>query len=179
MPIDLQASNDKTPGDAAVIRRMRFVVPATLDEVRAVAQALRAFMADFLPEECCDAIELGVVEALTNVVVHGYAARERESMELLFEQSLSSAVVRVTDSGTPIPDEALKGRKGQVFEFDPTDVENLPVGGMGLSLINELFDVVLYETTDGVNRLLMTKRFGTYGDDGDARVTGRNAGTGA
>jgi len=147
----------------AMTRRIQFNVPARLEEVRAVAESLRAFMTSDVPVEARDAIELGIVEAMTNVVTHGYAGTQPAAMELRFEQSGDAAIVELLDSGTPIPPENLGRDSKAPFDFDPADIASLPEHGMGLSLIRLSFDAVDYQSADGVNRLTMAKRFGTSG----------------
>lgn len=145
-------------------RRVRFTVPAHLDNVAAVSQALRAFIAEHMPEDDCNAIELGVVEALTNIVRHGYADVPHGAMDLAFEQSAAAAIVEVVDSGKSIPDVALGAAGNGCFDFDPMQLDALPEGGMGLSIIKTLFDAVRYESAGGVNRLMLARRFGNEKD---------------
>jgi serine/threonine-protein kinase RsbW len=141
-------------------RQVRFTIPATLPNVGSIAESLKSFMEGHLPEETCHAIEIGVVEALTNIVSHGYKHNGEAVIELSFSHSESSALVEITDRGTPIPHEELERNTAEVFSFDENDIANLPVGGMGLSLIKQVFDAVRYETEQGANRLTMAKRFG-------------------
>ncbi|NEX63927.1 ATP-binding protein [Noviherbaspirillum galbum] len=141
-------------------RRVRFHVPAALEDISAVAVSVRAFIAGNVAEELCNAIELGVTEALTNVVTHGYAGVAHAAVEVTVEESPAAVVVQVIDSGRPIPEEAFRRAGQDVFDFDPDDIDRLPVGGMGLSLIKELFDAVRYESQDGINRLTLAKRIG-------------------
>jgi len=49
-----------------------------------------------------------------------------------------------------------------VPQFDPINVENLPEGGMGLSIIHQIMDCVAYETTNGRNKLILTKFFSAH-----------------
>lgn len=139
-------------------RRVRFHVPAALDDIAAVAVAVKAFIAGTVPEDLSNAIELGVTEALTNVVTHGYAGIAHAAVEVSVEESRAAVVVQVIDSGRPIPEDAFLGADGSVFDFDPANMMELPVGGMGLSLIKELFDTVKYESQDGINCLTLAKR---------------------
>lgn len=145
----------------AMTRKIQFNVPARLEEVSAVAEALRAFMSGEVPAEARDAIELGVVEALTNVVRHGYAGTQAAAIELHFEQSADAAILELIDTGIPIPAENLQRDSAATFDFDPDDIAALPEHGMGLSLIRLSFDAVEYRSAGGGNRLTMAKRFGT------------------
>ncbi len=146
---------------SAMTRRIEFNVPARLEEVRPIAESLRAFMADGVPQEAQDAIELGIVEAMTNVVAHGYTGMHPAALELRFEQSSNAAIAELLDTGKPIPRENLERDSSVPFEFDPDNVAALPEHGMGLALIRLSFDAVQYQSVDGVNRLTMAKRFET------------------
>lgn len=144
-------------------RRARFTMPAELGNIASAAEALRAFMSRHLPEDACNAIELGVVEALTNIVTHGYEGLEQGAVELSFEQSGDAAIVELVDAGRPIPVAALDRAGLGNFDFDPADIDRLPEGGMGLSIIRAVFDAVRYESGEGINRLTLGKRFGEPG----------------
>jgi serine/threonine-protein kinase RsbW len=157
-----QSSQPDGAGSAQLsYRRVRFHVPAALGDIAAVAVAVKAFIAGNVPEDICNAIELGVTEALTNVVTHGYAGVAHAAVEVTVEESPAAVVVQVMDSGRPIPEEAFLRAGKSVFDFDPDDIGQLPVGGMGLPLIKELFDAVKYESQDGINRLTLAKRINT------------------
>ena len=45
------------------------------------------------------------------------------------------------------------------LEFDPRDLENLPEGGMGLFLIQQIMDKVSYNVKDNTDTLSMTKYY--------------------
>lgn len=149
------------------IRTVRFHFPATLDDVAAVSQTLRAFIVKWVPEEVCNSIELGVAEALTNVVTHGYAGIPHAAVEMAVEEFPAKVLVRVFDSGRPIPEQVIADAGRHTFDFDVTDLDNLPIGGMGLSLIKASFDTIHYETRDGINCLVLGKRLGAPPGSGD------------
>jgi serine/threonine-protein kinase RsbW len=155
---DQGGQSGDTGGDPLSYRRVRFHVPAALADIAAVAVAVKAFIAGNVSEDLCNAIELGVTEALTNVVTHGYAGVAHAAVEVTVEESPAAVIVQVMDSGRPIPEEAFLRAGSSVFDFDADDIGQLPVGGMGLSLIKELFDAVKYESQDGINRLTLAKR---------------------
>jgi serine/threonine-protein kinase RsbW len=147
--------------DPKLIRYARFTIPTDLDNVSSVAGALRAFILRHMPEDACNTIELGVVEALTNIVTHGYASIPPGAVDLLFEQSASVAIVKVTDSGMPIPEPILNSAGRGCFDFDPADIECLSEGGRGLAIIKLLFDAVHYQSEGSINQLTLAKRFET------------------
>jgi|GEM_PF-973830 len=148
-------------GDLKLIRHARFTIPTDLDNVSSVAEALRAFILRHMPEDACNMIELGVVEVLTNIVTHGYASIPPGAVELLFEQSASIAIVKVTDNGVPIPEPLLNSAGRGSFDFDLTDIECLSESGRGLAIIQLLFDAVHYQSKGSINQLTLAKRFET------------------
>jgi len=130
--------------------------PATLGDVAGLAMKLRQFVGPQTPETQVDEIEIGVVEALTNVVKHAYAGRAG-SLELRCEHQTERIVIELIDHGDALPAGRLEGADGTVFQFDPEDVENIPQGGMGLALIRASFDEVQYDSEPGCNRLTLVK----------------------
>jgi len=95
---------------------------------------------------------LAVDEAATNIIIHGYRGRSG-LVELEVSRADDALVIRLHDRATP---------------FDPTEVpppdltlplEQRPVGGMGIYLMQQLMDEVTYRTTpQGGNWLTMLKR---------------------
>ena len=82
-------------------------------------------------------MELCAVEAVTNAIKHAYrgAGGHEVSVEVSFTRERLDLDVR--DQGMSMPAaQALKLRSGsQVFDFDPSDLEAIPEGGMGLEII--------------------------------------------
>ena len=95
---------------------------------------------------------LAVDEAATNTILHGYQGQPG-LIEVEVGRAGDDLVVRLRDQAAP---------------FDPTQVpppdlnlplEQRPVGGMGVYLIQQLMDEVTYSTTpQGGNQLVMVKR---------------------
>ena len=153
---DASDADDRFP-DVAGGRRASFVIVAMLEDLALLADALQAFMARRIPEEHRQAIELAIVEAVTNVIRHGYPDGEQGVAEVYYSEQDNGVRVEIRDRGRPIPPDKLEQADGSVFAFDPDDIANLPEGGMGLSLIKQLFDTVYYESRDGINRLILEK----------------------
>lgn len=139
------------------VRRASFMFEATLEDVSRVAQALRFFIPPEVPEEAKSEMEIGVVEAMTNIVKHGYGSSEHGVIEVSYSLSAGVITIELRDQGKPISSEALFGGDDTVFDFDPEDIENLPESGMGMSLMRNTFDQIDYESANGSNLLRMVK----------------------
>ena len=139
---------------------VRLEVEGTLEAVsQAVAQLRRhlgVLIAPDAPQDC-DAIELGVAEVLTNIVLHGQPG---DRVQLQCERRADVVEVLVRDRGRPIPRDRLAGAGLARFDFDPADLEGLPDHGMGLALVRSLFHSLDYQQVDGCNVLRLQRRLG-------------------
>ncbi len=139
---------------------VRLEVEGTLDAVsRAVADLRRRLDAVIAPDapQDCAAIELGVAEVLTNIVLHGQG---RGPIEVECRRRGGVVEVVVRDTGQPIPPDQL-GRAGlDCFDFDPADLGGLPDHGMGLALVRSLFHGLDYHHAHGRNVLRLRRRLG-------------------
>lgn len=97
-------------------------------------------------EEFIAQIELVLVEALTNVIVHGYASQEGQPIELRWWDEGASVNIEIRDLGCPI--EQLPGG-----ELPDPSAES----GRGWYIIRALMDRVTYQRQDGRNVLLLSK----------------------
>jgi serine/threonine-protein kinase RsbW len=154
-------SASASPPEEGTRRHAQFMIQASLAEVSRVAQALRLFIPDQMSDEDKMAVELGCVEALTNIVTHGYHNEESKTVEVNYDHTSTGIVIELRDHGQAIPEQNLAQAGSQVFEFDPDDIASLPESGMGLALIKASFDVVRYERSADVNILRLEKHFQT------------------
>jgi serine/threonine-protein kinase RsbW len=130
---------------------------ATLENL----QALRDFVTDACracggDSAACDALELAVDEACTNVVVHGYDGLEPGPMELIVRCDANGAEVTIMDHG---------------HGFSPDDIpapdldspwQERQVGGLGWHIIQQMMDGVAYQAdAQAGNRLVLRKRLRT------------------
>lgn len=127
-----------------------------LNAIAPVTKTIRDLAEPIVGEQGAGDVELALVEAITNVIRHGYGP---EGGPVRVEAELDDGIVafRIFDWGLPIPAKALAEAGLHRFEFDPEDIESLPVGGMGLSLIVVLMDDVSYTSENGQNTLSMRR----------------------
>ncbi|ESR27171.1 ATP-binding protein [Lutibaculum baratangense] len=138
---------------------VQLLVDSDLDTVALVARAVRAICSDRLSEEDLDAIELSLVEATTNVIKHGYNGRSGETLKIGVALHSDRVVIEVVDTAPPMDAAQLEQAGEERFDFDETNIESLPEGGMGLALIRMNMDEVEYVAQKRQNRLRMTKMF--------------------
>ena len=115
-------------------------IPAHLDEIPGVSFEL----------EQCD-LQLGVEEAITNIIVHGYAG------------SPGSIVIRCQagpdEVSIEISDDAPAFNLLQAPEPDiSAALEDRKVGGLGIFLIRKVTDSATYRYEKAKNILILTKK---------------------
>ncbi len=141
-------------------------IESRLDHVAMVGAALRAVCGlTLLSEDQAGELELGVVEAVNNVIRHGYRGRPGQPVSVTIILHVDRVEVDIRDRGEAIPAGLLEEARDRGFGFDPGDVEALPESGMGLGLIALVADEVRYVSSDGENTLSLTKLF-QAGDQG-------------
>ena len=98
-------------------------------------------------------IRLAVEEAVVNVMEYAYPEGQEGNVTVAIQSNGEKLKITITDSGIP---------------FDPTeqkmadttlDVEDRPIGGLGLLMVRELMDSVNYERDNGHNVLTLRKKY--------------------
>ncbi|MGD9894291.1 MAG: ATP-binding protein [Dehalococcoidia bacterium] len=138
---------------------IKLSVDSDLDLVALVARAVRAICVDLLAPEDIDSLEIGLVEAINNVIKHGY--RGAHGNEVAVEVSLHSdrVILEVIDKAPSMKPELITDASTDRFAFDPEDLAKVPEDGMGLALIRLSMDEVTYIPGARENRLRLAKYF--------------------
>ncbi len=138
--------------------KLKLSIDSDLASVATAARGVRAACADALPVGTIDEIEIAVVEAINNVITHGYAGKRGRDIELRLCLGTEVVVIDIIDHAVPIPEGLLAGIAEDPFQFDASDPASLPEGGRGLALIRLTMDEVAYRSDAGENRLRLTKK---------------------
>jgi len=138
-------------------KRSRWVLRATLGEVTRATLAVGAMLPSRLTAYQRDAIEIGLAEILTNVVKHGRVGEAPGPVRVTWRERDDRLEFSICDTGRPIPADRLAEADETTFDYEPTDIGNLPESGLGLALIKAAFDVVDYRSRAGMNRMLLQK----------------------
>jgi serine/threonine-protein kinase RsbW len=133
-------------------------IDADLDKVSLIARAVRALCAEILHPDDVDAVELGLVEAINNVIEHGYHGQPGKNVQVRVGLQSDQVVIEIVDHAPPMPADLLQSPTSDPFGFDENSIEGIPEGGMGLALIRMNMDEVEYFSSEGENRLRMVKR---------------------
>lgn len=123
-------------------------IPARLSEVRELSAMVEAFGdANGLPDPKVFVINLALDELITNIVMHGLEDAGAVRIDLTLRVERDTLFLVMEDNGNP---------------FDPTrdaeadvssQLEERPVGGLGLHLVKSFADRIAYDFVDGKNRL--------------------------
>ena len=138
-----------TPGDS-VLRLELPSRPSWLAPVRTLFTTLATRLGS--DEVEANQVGMAVDEALCNVINHGYDRREDGLIEIQ---------VHVSGSDEPTMHIVIEDRGRQVdpATIKPRPLEEIRPGGLGVHIIREIMDDVLYEQRDGGGmRLVMSKR---------------------
>ncbi|HEY5623051.1 MAG TPA: ATP-binding protein [Gammaproteobacteria bacterium] len=105
-----------------------------LEDVRLLGIRVRAIARALVSTEQAALVELCTVEVANNCMEHAYEGAEGGAIDVTLRAGSQELVVEVRDRGRPIGSSGLEAA-ADPFGFDPTDIELLPEGGMGLALI--------------------------------------------
>jgi serine/threonine-protein kinase RsbW len=111
-------------------------------------QAMQAY--GFSEEEILDT-QLAVEEAITNVIVHGYA-KGPGTIVISCHTTRGIAEIQIEDSAPPfnplsIPEPNISA-----------EIEERQIGGLGVFLIRQVMDEISYRYENGKNILVLVKK---------------------
>ncbi|MGD0080677.1 MAG: ATP-binding protein [Methanoregula sp.] len=133
-------------------RSPRHLVVTEISGIAVVSSALQELMHDhsFANEDILDT-QLAVEEAITNVIVHGYREQGGE-IGVTCRATRGIVEVQIEDAAPPFDPLSLP-------EPDLTaDIEERQVGGLGIFLIRQVMDEIVYRHENGKNILVLVKR---------------------
>lgn len=136
---------------------IKLSVDSDLDLVVLVANAVRGVCLELASEETVDAIERAVVEAVNNVIKHGYGNDHGHNVDISLQVASDRIVVDIDDQAPPMPRSQLRKAAAHRFDFDAANAGEIPESGMGLAIIRMSMDKVEYRSRPDGNRLRMTK----------------------
>ena len=142
------------------MRPIRITVDSDLNALFAISAAVRGVCRHLaMSDEEAGAVELCVVEAVTNVIRHAYGGVPGNEVWLEMCYTAERLDLNVQDRGASMPQPQVRrlAEGSEVFAFDPADLNSVPEGGMGLELIRQTMDRASYSTHGDTNCLRLTK----------------------
>jgi serine/threonine-protein kinase RsbW len=103
-------------------------------------------------------VELGVVEALNNVIEHAYQLQPNHKIKVIFESSKNYIVIHIIDTGIAMGQSLPSIEDNQQELKEHIVREDIPEGGWGLVLIKSIMDEVSYKSENGINHLTLLKK---------------------
>ena len=100
----------------------------------------------------CDRVELSVVEAVNNAIIHAYNREPNHLVEVAIRVYPDRMVFEISDRG-----KRLEKFAPTPPDYDPGNLDTLPEEKMGLFLIASPMDRTDYSTESGRNVLTLTK----------------------
>lgn len=132
---------------------LEYNIKSDYKEVSSLCKNIRGFCLDNgLEKSVCSEIEICLTEAINNIVKHAYEENFTQSINVKITLKEKLIKLELTDHGI-----SRREFRKPTLEFDPNDIENLPEGGMGLYIIDQLMDEISYKTENGVNIFTMKK----------------------
>ena len=132
-------------------------IDSNLAAVQTAARAVRAACAGLLPTEVIDEIEIAVVEAINNVITHGYGGRGGHEIRVRLCLQPEKVEIEIIDRARPMAPRLFASLPVDPFPVDGANRAALPERGRGLALIRVTMDEVAYGSEGGENHLRLTK----------------------
>ena len=138
--------------DDSGVQRLELSAVNRLDEIDAINRSFNDFAAENgVPEAARRRINLVFDELLNNVITYAYTDDEEHVIEIVISLAGKRLGVTITDDGRPF----------NPFEGGPPDtdlsVDDRPIGGLGVHLVQNVMDEVAYERHGTKNVVILVK----------------------
>lgn len=133
-----------------------FTMPRDLAAISPLSQSVTALMAPAFDQDARDAVDLALVEALSNAVQHG---TKESAKQIGLEVSLTDTEITldIIDSTPPMPLFLLEDVDPDALEIGD-DLEAVAENGRGLALIVMVMDEVTFHHVQDQTRLRLIRR---------------------
>jgi len=136
--------------------RRSLSIAAAKPELRRLSDWLHVLVReDALPEQAAFALDLGLHEAVANVIAHGFDDERPHTIVVTYEKWPDRVQLEVQDDGRPFDPLAAPPRPAL------TTLEDAIQWGHGLLFIRRFLDQVVYRRATGRNHLTLTQRLTT------------------
>ena len=124
-----------------------------LEEIRLLAEAIELWGEENgIPGKTLFQLNLALDELLTNTITYGYPeGGEHEIMLRLIPEGEKGLLIEIRDDGLAFNPLEVKAPDLK------QDIEERPIGGVGIHLVRQMLDELEYRRENGQNILLMRK----------------------
>lgn len=144
-----------------------------IDELQRLNEGLEEIGAEVgWPQRAVLDLTLACEELVVNIVNYGFPTGEEHHIDVIIQASPSRVEVKIEDGGVPF---------NPLQEADPLallelELEDRPIGGLGIFFVKRLMDDIHYEYAGGLNRFRMSKQFKPKDSSNDYMQAGGNEG---
>lgn len=136
-------------------KSMKLTFESKLDCLPLLGNAIKGICSCVIQDELLlSQLELCLVEVVSNVINHAYKKEAGHTIEVIVSLTQNHATFTVIDTGIKNP---------QIFKkelnTDPQDINGLPESGMGLPIIYQIMDEVVFREEQGKNFAILKKKF--------------------
>jgi len=123
------------------MEKLEFEIESKYENVASACDRAKEFcMNAGLSEKESINVEICLDEALNNVIKHSYKETPGNKIILILKCEGERIIIDIIDFGL-----SRTGEPKTELDFDPDDIDNLPEGGMGLFIIEQLMDGTNYK----------------------------------
>jgi len=136
------------------MKEIRLQIPAHADYIDIVRVCLFSIASklNFSYEDIED-MKVAVSEACNNAVLHGVQTNQDNSIDISFEPNDTYLTIKVKNKGSFEHVGAIK----EAAPLEGSEISELPVGGLGIFLMQALMDEVTVDTTDHITEVTLMK----------------------
>lgn len=139
----------------AVTRKITLSIDSELDHIGLIGLAVNKICRSIpLTEVDSYQVELCVVEAVTNCVEHAYQGKSGNTVHVDIDIGKNRVGFTIRDAGITMKKPPIPS-----LNYDPSNLDELPEGGMGLFIIHAVMDDISYRHSDGENHMHFSKCF--------------------
>lgn len=137
---------------------LSMTITASWAELEKLNEAIQDFaLQQAWSDESLFQVSLVLEELITNVINHGSTDHHTPQVDIQFVQNGHHLTIDMADTGIPF-DPLLKAPPDL-----EADIDERPIGGLGVFLVRELMDEVLYQRIGDRNQLRLTKQLHMQG----------------
>mgnify|MGYP000888049952 FL=1 len=134
---------------------MEFRLKNELEEIRLLAEAIELWGEENgIPGKSLFQLNLALDELLTNTIIYGYPEGGEHEIRLrLVPEGEKELLIEIRDDGLAFNPLEVKAPDLK------QDIEERPIGGLGIHLVRQMLDEIEYRRENGHNVLLMKKKY--------------------